>query len=220
MLLAVIFIPMVLDNSAQQETGITETNIPPAPDIDFRSEVVPVEELAVVEPPPLPLETLPSSSTALETGSPASTDGQVPLSANDDSGATTPPASAVSPPAVPETEPMAAVDAQKSTATENATNPEQQSDSAQDSAQADVATRSMSAWVVQLGSFSSRENADSLVRRLQTNGFPGYVEQVKSGTESVFKVRVGPELSRAKAETIQKNLKTRLNLDAIILRFP
>ena len=85
---------------------------------------------------------------------------------------------------------------------------------------ADTSARSMSAWVIQLGSFSSRENADSLVRRLQTNGFPGYVEQVKSDTDLVFKVRVGPELSRVQAETIQKNLKIRLKLDAIILRFP
>jgi len=221
MLLAVIFIPMVLDNSSRQDIEINETNIPPAPDIDFKSEVIQVEELAAIEPPQLPLEPLPSGLTSAETVTPAALPESAPSSENDTSGIQVQTEPVVSSPTTTESEPVAATKPEQPT---NVTDTKPaNADTDPVPAQvppADTSARSMSAWVIQLGSFSSQENADSLVRRLQTNGFPGYVEQVKSGTDTVFKVRVGPELSRSQAETIQKNLKTRLNLDAIILRFP
>ncbi len=221
MLLAVIFIPMVLDNSSRQDIDITETNIPPAPDIDFKSDMVQVEELAAIEPPQLPLEPIPSASTIAESDTDTVSPETAPVSGSDTSGIqmqTDPVAIA---PNTTEPDPVVATKQEQST---DVTDVKQAiADTATAPAQtppADTSARSMSAWVIQLGSFSSRENAESLVRRLQTNGFPGYIEQVKTGTDIVFKVRVGPELSRTQAETIQKNLKTRLNLDAIILRFP
>lgn len=206
MLLAVIFIPMLLDNSSRQDIDITQTNIPPAPDIDFKSDMVQVEELATIEPPQLPLEPLPSAVTITESDTPAATPETAPVAIAPDT---------------TEFAPVIASKQEQSTDVTDATSAK--ADTTPVPVQvppADTSARSMSAWVIQLGSFSSRENADSLVRRLQTNGFPGYVEQVKSDPDLVFKVRVGPELSRAQAETIQKNLKTRLKLDAIILRFP
>ena len=214
MLLAVIFIPMLLDNSSRQDIDITQTNIPPAPDIDFKSDMVQVEELATIEPSQLPLEPLPSAVTIAESDTPAATPETAPVSGSDTNGIqmqTGPVAIA------PNTTEFAPVIASKQEQSTDVTDP---TPVPVQVPPADTSARSMSAWVIQLGSFSSRENADSLVRRLQTNGFPGYVEQVKSDPDLVFKVRVGPELSRVQAETIQKNLKIRLKLDAIILRFP
>ena len=221
MLLAVIFIPMVLDNSSRQDIDITRTNIPPAPDIDFKSDMVQVEELATIEPSQLPLEPLPSAVTIAESDTPAATPETAPVSGSDTNGIQMQTGPVAIAPNTTEFAPVIASKQEQSTDVTDATSAK--ADTAPVPVQvppADTSARSMSAWVIQLGSFSSRENADSLVRRLQTNGFPGYVEQAKSGTDIVFKVRVGPELSRAQAETIQKNLKTRLKLDAIILRFP
>ena len=41
-MLAVIFIPMILDDSAQTNAPITKTNIPPPPKAGFKSRIVPL----------------------------------------------------------------------------------------------------------------------------------------------------------------------------------
>jgi DedD protein len=202
-LLAVIFIPMILDNSAQDDIEITGTNIPPVPDMGFRSAIVPLEDLPPVEPPPLPVTELPPADITPTASATSGADTMIepivntPLPVTDS--ITTPPPAELAVIQRPE--------------------PDQVSGSVQIQP-ADSSPRSMSAWVIQLGSFSSQVNADSLVRRLQNQGFPAYIEQVKAETGTVFKVRVGPELSRTDAENIQKNLKSKMNLDAIIMRFP
>ena len=47
-LLAVIFVPMLLDDSAQYNTEIKESNIPEKPVNEFSSRVIPIEETAPV----------------------------------------------------------------------------------------------------------------------------------------------------------------------------
>jgi DedD protein len=55
-------------------------------------------------------------------------------------------------------------------------------------------TTGLTAWVVQLGSFSSQENASGLVKQLQKEGYPAFLEQLDSGNGVVYRVRVGPEV--------------------------
>ena len=43
-MLAVILIPMVLDNSVETDTSITKANIPPRPENGFSSRIIPLEE--------------------------------------------------------------------------------------------------------------------------------------------------------------------------------
>ncbi|MFT7458394.1 MAG: DedD protein, partial [Planctomycetota bacterium] len=43
-MLAVIFIPMILDDSSETDVTITETNIPTRPGDDFNSRIVPLQE--------------------------------------------------------------------------------------------------------------------------------------------------------------------------------
>jgi len=61
-------------------------------------------------------------------------------------------------------------------------------------------------WVVQLGSFASRANADNLVRQLKGREAPAYVLSGGKGTELRFKVRVGPVADRAAAERLRLKL--------------
>ena len=44
LMLAVIFIPMILDDSVNTDTSIRSTNIPPKPTVEFSSRIVPLQE--------------------------------------------------------------------------------------------------------------------------------------------------------------------------------
>ena len=65
-MLGVIFIPMILDDSSETDITITETNIPRRPDDNFSSRIVPLKESdltsVVNEPAQQPLvENLPEA---------------------------------------------------------------------------------------------------------------------------------------------------------------
>ncbi|HIF51089.1 MAG TPA: hypothetical protein EYQ42_06150 [Thiotrichaceae bacterium] len=78
----------------------------------------------------------------------------------------------------------------------------------------------LTAWVVQLGYFSNKLNADKLNLNLRKAGFPAFVEpQIKKG-ESSYRVRVGPEILRADADALLKKIKTKMKLDGIVLSYP
>jgi len=209
-LLAIIFIPMILDNSAQVDIGISKTNIPVAPEVDFKTKIQPVEELPTVVPPQMPMTT---STPETSTVDPALT---VTGAAPDNT---------VTPDILPIPEPtVAAVAVPKTVKMPEVVKEEIKPEPV---ASPQVATASEKtpepsgvAWVIQLGSFASQENADSLVKRLQKQKFPAYIDKVKTDAGVVFKVRVGPKLSRAEAEKMQTDLKTTQNLDAIIVRYP
>ncbi len=78
----------------------------------------------------------------------------------------------------------------------------------------------LTAWVVQLGSFSSKENADKLNITLRKSGFPAFVEPIQQNNETVYRVRVGPELLRADADALLKRIKEKNKLNGIVLNYP
>lgn len=179
-MLAVIFIPMVLDDSEHVETKITGSNIPDRPEGEFTSRIVPLpggdfarpEAAAPAVPDSTPPSTAPEASPApapevVETGTPVKTA-----------------------PAVADTA---------------ATGPERVG---------------LTAWVVQLGSFSSEANASGLDQRLRAAGFTSFVEPLKQGGEASYRVRVGPELLRSEAQTLRDRIKSELGLDGIVVSYP
>lgn len=78
----------------------------------------------------------------------------------------------------------------------------------------------LTAWVVQLGSFSSKVNADKLNLTLRKEGFPAFVEPLTSEGKTSYRVRVGPEILRADADLLLKNIKSKMKLDGIVLNYP
>jgi len=62
-------------------------------------------------------------------------------------------------------------------------------------------------FVVQLGSFGSRDNADRLVRDMSAKGFKAFVAPIRSGGRELYRVRVGPTHDRASAEALAADLK-------------
>ncbi|THB63598.1 MAG: hypothetical protein D6B27_11985 [Gammaproteobacteria bacterium] len=72
------------------------------------------------------------------------------------------------------------------------------------------------AWDVQVGSFSSEENALSLKKKLGKKGYRVYVETFEVNNKNMYRVRVGPEMDKAKVERIAKKLKNNEKLPAKI----
>jgi DedD protein len=62
-------------------------------------------------------------------------------------------------------------------------------------------------FVVQLGSFKSKENADGLVRAMTAKGFAAFVAPITSNGHELYRVRVGPTHDRASAEALAAELK-------------
>jgi DedD protein len=72
-------------------------------------------------------------------------------------------------------------------------------------------------WVVQVGSFSSEANADSLVGKLRDEGLTAYREAVSSGGSTIYRVRVGPFLEREEAIRVDALVNQRLSLDGVVM---
>ena len=176
-MLAVIFIPMILDDTSHIESTITDTNIPSKPEVDFSSRRVPVLEPSnkEIQSPPVSIPVNPADETVTATAAPAKS------------------AQAVSP---------AAENVSKSATT------------------TDREDLGLTAWVVQLGSFSDEVNAESLNKKLRQAGFAAFVEPLKQNNTLAYRVRVGPELLRADADKLQNQLHVKLHLDGIVVAYP
>jgi DedD protein len=61
-------------------------------------------------------------------------------------------------------------------------------------------------WAVQLGSFSSQENAERLAADLRKSGYAAFLSEHKSPSGALHRVRVGPQKDRASAEAVANKL--------------
>lgn len=80
-----------------------------------------------------------------------------------------------------------------------------------------VPTETPSAWVVQAGSFASESNARGLADRLRKQSIAAYVETIHGGSGVTYRVRVGPELNRGRAEQVQKQIEGAVGIKSLIL---
>ena len=84
---------------------------------------------------------------------------------------------------------------------------------------ADRATKDLPAgeYVLQVGSFKSLEEADSLKAQLALMGVETNIETVKVNTINWHRVRVGPNKNISKLQSIQKRLHEK-RMDSILLK--
>lgn len=73
-------------------------------------------------------------------------------------------------------------------------------------------------WAVQVGSFSKRSNALGLKDKLQKKKIPAFVERIMKNNKASYRVRVGPETTKKKAEVLKQKLKKELKLDGLIVK--
>ncbi len=83
-----------------------------------------------------------------------------------------------------------------------------------------VKSEPLGSWVVQMGSFSSEQNALRLRDRLRNNGFVTQVEKARIDGKPRFRVRVGPFLERVDAEQSRKQIQNKLILKGRVLSYP
>jgi DedD protein len=70
-----------------------------------------------------------------------------------------------------------------------------------------VPEHSTAAWTVQLGTFSSRDNAAHLVASLKSHGFGASIAEATKSGHKLYRVRVGAERDRAAAQKLLARLR-------------
>ena len=78
----------------------------------------------------------------------------------------------------------------------------------------------LSGWVVQVGSFSARNNAQALRDKLREQGHASFMESIKGASGRVYRVRVGPELSKAAADKLRQRLAKESGLKGLVQVYP
>lgn len=75
-------------------------------------------------------------------------------------------------------------------------------------------------WMVQVGSFASRENADRLARQLKGKGFAAFVKETSNNGRRLYRVRIGPEAERDAAIALRAKLRSAGQPGATVLPYP
>lgn len=201
---AAVFVPMFMDD-ARKPAAIAETNIPPKPATEFDSRLVPLpdpDEIVPLAPAPEPEEMavadLPAAPVAQE---PAATVAQGPVPQESAPQAASPVAEA---PAEPAPAPAAGgAPADKA------------------SGAASAPAKVVAGWAVQTGVFAARANAEKMNAKLQTAGYPSYIEKIERDGRALYRVRIGPEVLRSEAVKLRAAVMEKLSLkDAMIVDYP
>ncbi len=75
------------------------------------------------------------------------------------------------------------------------------------------------AWVVQVGSFGTKEAANKVRDELQSEGFKAYIRTLPSGSSTISRVYIGPKLDKVQAQAIKAQIDKRLNVNSMLMRF-
>ncbi len=76
----------------------------------------------------------------------------------------------------------------------------------------------LTAWFLQVGLFSQQENALALRDKLRKQGFSASVGKVDGEEGAMYKVKVGPEMNRERAEDVQGKLKKLLDINGFVIQ--
>jgi DedD protein len=190
--LAVIFVPMMFDepHSERETSTIKIPEEPPFPEVDM-------PEPEVTEAPDYRIE----ESAPVEPSAPAPA--EEPVTAGNDVAVEQPPAEQAEP-AVP-SEPSAPSE------------PSEAPETAADEPASGEFTRSLDgAWVVQLGSFGSSENASRLREQVREKGYSSHLQTVTRGDSELTRVFSGPFAEKAEAEKAKQALDKAFGLNSLV----
>ncbi|TCO41934.1 SPOR domain-containing protein [Dokdonella fugitiva] len=185
--LAVIFVPMLISGSAPQKSAEMETStlaIPPEPDREFQTRVLPVDPAATNPTSPPAPSAPPAATPAPETIATAT--------------------APEPPPGAP-----AAAPAQLATATppKPASPKPEPAKPAPETTKPSPGQAANGRYYVQLGTYANTKNARDLVASLKKGGFPASTEASEYQGKPAERVRVGPFADRAAAEAARLRIK-------------
>lgn len=192
-LAAVLVIPLFLDGP-DPETRVERPAValPPADDTDARTRTVRLEQQR--DTPTAP--PTPAAEAPVPTPSPA------PVPQPREAPADTTPATDVAPVAEPSPEPAAEPAPAPPARAEPPVEPTPAPPTAPPTAPAAPGEN----WVIQLGSFGNRDNADRLAAELRERRYQSFVTRHESDGRVLHRVRVGPAGSREEADTLLARL--------------
>ena len=75
-------------------------------------------------------------------------------------------------------------------------------------------------WAVQVGSFSNKSNAFGLKEKLRKKKIHAFVERIIKNNKATYRVRVGPEITKKKAEALKLKLKKEFKLSGLVVKHP
>ena len=75
-------------------------------------------------------------------------------------------------------------------------------------------------FAVQLAAFSQPADATALRDRVRAAGFSAFTESVTTDKGSLTRVRVGPVATRAEADALKTQVKTKVGVDGIVRPHP
>lgn len=193
--LAIIFLPMILEHEPLMVDRGKMTPIPKAPNEKFDSSLI-RDEVPEENPQPVAMN---GSSEALPQPATAPAPSSEPAPAAQIAAADAKPATDLEP-AKPEPIPEPV---KKPTPKPAQTQP------------------GLSAWVIQVGSFSNQDNAKKLVQRLRKAGLDTMDPQpaIVNGKQ-LYRVKVGPELAKANAVKLLPKVKKVAGLQGTVVRYP
>ena|GEM_PF-1261916 len=79
-----------------------------------------------------------------------------------------------------------------------------------------TAAPATSSWIVQVGSYSKKANADNAAGKLRTKGYTVHTTPIKTSKGTVTRVWLGPFKDRKRADKIQASVKRSTGMSAII----
>jgi len=186
--LVVIFVPMLLQHEPVLDQGIQGSNIPPRPQPNYDTGLLPEDNEDLSRPLKGTVRISPGERLPF----------MEPL---------VPPVDVESPKAVPpKSKTSVNAPASRSKKPTVKAKPAAKPKPVAKPRPAKKAPKVSRGWIVQLGSFSRRSNAEKLVRQLRAKGFAASMEPVKVKGKSLYRVVVGPEGDRGKAERLLARL--------------
>lgn len=212
--LAVIFVPMLFEPASLGTGPAIQESIPRAPAFDpkHKSEVFlgpgnsgvtgPNDSALTVSPLPLPAAGSPATGGVNAEGAPEPVTGTAPTAPRDGTPSGTP---AVKPEAATGKAPKTEVQAKAAGAAESAP-PRRTNDG-------------MPSWVIQVASVATPAAAAELVTKLRAGGFSAFDEKAEVNGKVYYRVRVGPELDRTRAEQTAARLRERHKLNTLITSY-
>jgi DedD protein len=77
------------------------------------------------------------------------------------------------------------------------------------------------AWVVQVGSFGQKENAEKLKQELRAKNLDAYTRKIDTPSGKAVRVFVGPKLDKQRAEEIKQQIDEQFKLEnpSMVVRF-
>lgn len=78
----------------------------------------------------------------------------------------------------------------------------------------------LKAWALQLGTFADKRNAEKLEKQLKADGYQAFIKAfAHSSGKTLYPVYIGPEVRSDELEQLKIELKRKLKLDGMVVRY-